>query len=147
MSMVTPFDWTPHLQAGERLLWTGQPEFAGLLSFVLFGCLALVVVPHGFVVLLFPLGLAAMFARDAYALTDHRVLAHRHPFSQTPRLDSLPRAGTYAGPLLGKGPRSVVFTAPDRAKITFRFLSRATQKYLIAEYPKGGPFPAEGVAR
>ena len=125
-------------------MWSGRPELAGFWPYGAMGLFGLTFAPHGLVLLLLPLGLAAVFARDAYALTERRILALRHPLTRAARLESLPRAGVYAGPQMNSGWRTVMFTAPDRKTISFRFLSRGVQKHLIAEYPKGGPFPDEG---
>ena len=145
MTLAARPDWGPYLQPGERVQWTGQPELAGfLLPLAAFGAFALIAGPFALVLQLVPLGLVAAYARDAYALTDRRVLAFRHPFTRPATVRTLPRASVYAGPQMNRGSRSVVFIAPDRQTVSFRFLSRAVQKHLIAEYPKGGPFPHEG---
>lgn len=139
-------DWTPHLQEAEQLMWTGQPEFEELvLPIGMMAMIGLLAGPIGLLFLIIPIALVSRYARDAYALTNRRILAFRHPFGGSARIDALPRAGTYAGPRVGKGPRAVVFTAPDRTRITFQFQSRATQRMLIDSYPNGGPFPAEGI--
>ncbi len=141
-------DWSAHLQEREQLLWTGRPESEDLLIALALICfLGLFFGPAIVMFLLIFLVLGLLYARDAYALTNRRILAFRHPFGGSARIDALPRAGTFAGPRMGKGPRAVVFTAPDRTRITFQFQSRATQRMLIDSYPKGGPFPNEGIPK
>ncbi len=145
--LPTAPDWTQHLQADERVLWSGQPEAEGLLlGLVLIGFFTLFIGPMALLLMVVFLVPTLLYARDAYALTNSRILAYRHLFGGRARVESLPRAGTYAGPQMGKGPRAVVFTAPDRTRITFQFQSRATQRMLIDSYPKGGPFPNKGTA-
>ena len=148
-------DWTPHLQEAEQLLWTGRPEreypliaMALFVVYSLFFGLGSIVFPLFFFLFFVVLGL--LYARDAYALTNRRIFAYRHPFGGRARIEALPRAGTYAGPLTGPLMSNflwaVVFTAPDRTRITFQFQSRATSRMLIDSYPKGGPFPSEGIS-
>lgn len=146
MSLMQPApDWPKELERDETLLWSGQPDFTSLLVFAAVICVfGLMIAPGMFLGLVIPVGLFLAHARDAYALTNRRILALHHPLGSQPRLDSLPRAGTYAGPQMDRGPRAVWFTAPDRRKISFRFLSRATQRLLIESYPMGGPSLMQG---
>lgn len=139
MSGPAPFDWSPHLEAGERLLWAGQPDLTPALPVVLMVAFALVV-SGPFSLILVPL-LGYLFlahARDRFALTDRRVLRWRR---RSGRAETLPRAGTHVMPQLNRWWRSLIFTAPDGRSVAFRMLSRADQHLLIGAYPAGGPHP------
>ncbi|NGM44984.1 hypothetical protein G5B31_05480 [Rhodobacter sp. SGA-6-6] len=131
---ATP-DWPGLLTSGEVLLWSGRPDFTGTAIFAgsvfLF---SLVAGPAVLPVLAFPAGAFFLFARDAYALTDRRILVRRHPFAGAPRLQSLPRAGTWPQPYWSGGWRGLTFTAPDGSRLHFRLLNRKTMAHLIALY-------------
>jgi len=126
-------DWP--LAPGETLLWSGRPGFAGMTT-VAAGALlsSLLVGPAVLPILVLPAGAFLLFARDAYALTDRRILVRRHPFAGTPRLQALPRAGTWPRPWWSRGLRGLAFTAPDRSRLDFRLLDRKTMAHLIALY-------------
>lgn len=141
--IVSP-DWPPQLHEAEQLLWSGHPELEFLiLPTSMLAMIGFLAGPIGLLALLIPAAFGGLYARDAYALTNRRILAFRHPLGRLARIDALPRAGTYAAPRMNSGARSVEFTAPDRTRITFQFQSRETQRMLIDSYPKGGPFPKE----
>lgn len=126
-------DWP--LAPGETLLWSGRPGFAGM-ALIAAGALALslLVGLAALPVLVLPASAFLLFARDAYALTDRRILVRRHPFAGTPRLQAMPRAGTWPRPWWSRGLRGLTFTAPDRSRLDFRLLDRKTMAHLIALY-------------
>ncbi len=132
MNLPAP-DWSGLLSPGETLLWSGRPDLSRFA--VMAGAIALLSLPAGPGVLLLlalPAGILFFFARDAYALTDRRILLRRQPFLGPPRLDALPRAGTWPTPRLSRGERGLTFTAPDRSRLHFRHLGGKTMNRLIA---------------
>ena len=128
-------DWANLLEPGESLLWSGQPNFASLAALAGIVVMFSLLLGPGLLLLLgLPVSLFYHFARDAYALTDRRILLHSHPFGDPPRLIALPRSGTWPSPSLSRGARSLIFTATDHRSIHFRLLDRRTVKHLVRLY-------------
>jgi hypothetical protein len=139
MTGQPPFDWAPHLEPGERLQWTGQPDLGEAFPDLVFLVIALVVAGP-FILIIVPLlgYLYLAHARDRFALTDRRVMRWRR---QSGVVESLPRAGTHVMPVPKRSWRSLIFTAPDGRKVAFRLVSRVDYTLLIGAYPAGGPQP------
>lgn len=132
-------DWASLLDPGETLLWTGQPNFTSLAALAGMVVLFSLLLGPGLLLLLgLPVSLFYHFARDAYALTDRRILLHSHPFGDPPRLLALSRSDTWPSPSMSRGARSLIFTAPDHRRIHFRLLDRKTVKHLIRLYTTPG---------